>query len=165
MAFYIPAGPLRRRGFRIPRFARIGQSSLTPSLFLANANPLRWALRWGPPSAAYLGGKLQPVRPCFCAWSSLAGDSWSVIGGPVWDRPLRKKGGDGFFVRRRGGTPGPPAVHSGGTGETETIKQNKVLRQKVLFDSFSCKKKNAQRLEGGEGYGRTGGRPFDLERL
>ena len=44
---------LRRRGFRIPRFARIGQSSLTPSLLLSNANPLRWALRWGPPSAAY----------------------------------------------------------------------------------------------------------------
>ena len=49
----ISTGPLRRRGFRIPRFARIGQSSLTPSLLLSNANPLRWALRWGPPSAAY----------------------------------------------------------------------------------------------------------------
>ena len=30
-----------------------GQSSLTPSLLLSNANPLRWALRWEPPSAAY----------------------------------------------------------------------------------------------------------------
>ena len=48
----ISSGPLRRRGFRIPRFARTGQSSLTPSLLLSNANPLRWALRWGPPSAA-----------------------------------------------------------------------------------------------------------------
>ena len=45
-----------------------GQSSLTPSLLLSNANPLRWALRWGPPSAAYLGGKLRPVRFHSCAW-------------------------------------------------------------------------------------------------
>ena len=50
----ISTGPLRRRGFRIPRFARIGQSSLTPSLLLSNANPLRWALRWGPPTAAFI---------------------------------------------------------------------------------------------------------------
>ena len=38
---------LRRRGLRIPSFALSGQSSLTPSLLLSNANPLRWALRWG----------------------------------------------------------------------------------------------------------------------
>ncbi len=30
-----------------------GQSSLTTSLLLSNANPLRWASRWGPPSAAF----------------------------------------------------------------------------------------------------------------
>ena len=45
-----------------------GQSSLTPSLLLSNANPLRWALRWGPPSAACLGGKFQLVRFNFYAW-------------------------------------------------------------------------------------------------
>ena len=88
----ISTGPLRRRGFRIPRFARIGQSSLTPSLLLSNANPLRWALRWGPPSAACLGGKFQPVRFNFYAWPYRPGGGWSAVGGPVWDRPLRKKG-------------------------------------------------------------------------
>ena len=35
-----------------PSLRPAGQSSLTPSLLLSNANPLRWALRWGPPSAA-----------------------------------------------------------------------------------------------------------------
>ena len=45
-----------------------GQSSLTPSLLLSNANPLRWALRWGPPAAFYLGGKLRLVRLHSRAW-------------------------------------------------------------------------------------------------
>ena len=66
---------LRRRGFRIPRFARIGQSSLTPSLLLSNANPLRWALRWGPPAAAYWGGKFQTVRFLWRAWLGRANAS------------------------------------------------------------------------------------------
>ena len=50
-----------------PSLRPAGQSSLTPSLLLSNANPLRWALRWGPPSAAYWGGKFQMVRLCNCA--------------------------------------------------------------------------------------------------
>ena len=51
-----------------PSLRPAGQSSLTPSLLLSNANPLRWALRWGPPSAACLGGKFQPVRVHWYAW-------------------------------------------------------------------------------------------------
>ena len=51
-----------------PSLRPVGQSSLTTSLLLSNANPLRWALRWGPPAAACLGGKLQPVRFHNSAW-------------------------------------------------------------------------------------------------
>ena len=38
------------------------------------------------------------------AWLCRAGDSWSVIGGPVWDRPLREKR-TRLFIRRRGAPP------------------------------------------------------------
>ena len=51
-----------------PSLRPAGQSSLTPSLLPSNANPLRWALRWGPPSAACLGGKLPLLWFNFCAW-------------------------------------------------------------------------------------------------
>ena len=73
-----------------PSLRPAGQSSLTPSLLLSNANPLRWALRWGPPAAAYLGGKLRLVRFQSRAWLCRAGGGRSVVGGPVWDRPLQK---------------------------------------------------------------------------
>ena len=58
-----------------PSLRPAGQSSLTPSLLLSNANPLRWALRWGPPAAAYLGGKFQPVRVHWCAWLCQTNDT------------------------------------------------------------------------------------------
>ena len=58
-----------------PSLRPAGQSSLTPSLLLSNANPLRWALRWGPPSAACLGGKFQPVRVHWYAWLCRTNDT------------------------------------------------------------------------------------------
>ena len=58
-----------------PSLRPAGQSSLTPSLLLSNANPLRWALRWGPPSAACLGGKFQPVRVHWYAWLCRTSDT------------------------------------------------------------------------------------------
>ena len=36
------------------RFRLTAKTALAPLLLLSNANPLRWALRWGPPSAAYI---------------------------------------------------------------------------------------------------------------
>ena len=39
-----------------------GQSSLIPSLRLSNANPLRLALRWGPPAAAIVDESVS-IRP------------------------------------------------------------------------------------------------------
>ena len=62
-----------------------GQSSLTPSLLLSNANPLRWALRWGPPSAACLGGKFQPVRVHWYAWLCQTNDTGlsPTVGAPI----------------------------------------------------------------------------------
>ena len=56
-----------------------GQSLLVPSLRLSNANPLHWALRWGPPDGGLCGrvrrpaptgqfrscvGRWQPIRRC-----------------------------------------------------------------------------------------------------
>ena len=35
------------------RFRLTAKTALAPLLLLSNANPLRWALRWEPPSAAY----------------------------------------------------------------------------------------------------------------
>ena len=35
------------------RFRLTAKTALASLLLLSNANPLRWALRWGPPSAAY----------------------------------------------------------------------------------------------------------------
>ena len=68
-----------------PSLRPAGQSSLTPSLLLSNANPLRWALRWGPPSAACLGGKFQPVRVHWYAWVFSA----NAPGAGYLIRPLR----------------------------------------------------------------------------
>ena len=89
-AFY--SGPLGPSSSRIsyPSLRPDGQSSLTPSLHLRaksrrfaavalrsarlrasvlpNANSLRWALRWGPPSAADWIGKLGAVWFHSCAW-------------------------------------------------------------------------------------------------
>ena len=46
-----------------------------------------------PPGHWALGlQKLKLVRFHSRAWLGRAGDSWSVIGGPVWDRPLRNGG-------------------------------------------------------------------------
>ena len=39
-----------------PSLRPAGQSSLISSLRLSKANPLRWALRWGPPAAAIVDG-------------------------------------------------------------------------------------------------------------
>ena len=36
------------------RFRLTAKTALASLLLLSNANPLRWALRWGPPSAAYI---------------------------------------------------------------------------------------------------------------
>ena len=36
------------------RFRLTTKTAPAPLLLLSNANPLRWALRWGPPSAAYI---------------------------------------------------------------------------------------------------------------
>ena len=36
------------------RFRLTAKTALASLLLLSNANPLRWALRWGPPSAAYM---------------------------------------------------------------------------------------------------------------
>ena len=36
------------------RFRLTAKTAPAPLLLLSNANPLRWALRWGPPSAAYI---------------------------------------------------------------------------------------------------------------
>ena len=44
-----------------------------------------------------------------CAWLCRAGVCWSVIGGPVWNRPLREKR-NRLFIRRRGGPMWPPAM-------------------------------------------------------
>ena len=80
---------LRRRGFRIPRFARVGQSSLTPSLLLSNANPLRWVLRWGPPSAAYLGGKFRRLQFHGCAWLCCANALVRILAGAPRGSPTK----------------------------------------------------------------------------
>ena len=45
-----------------PSLRPAGQSSLISSLRLSNANPLRWALRWGPPAAAIVDGSAS-ARP------------------------------------------------------------------------------------------------------
>ena len=45
-----------------PSLRPAGQSSLISSLRLSNANPLRWALRWGPPAAAIVDGSAS-TRP------------------------------------------------------------------------------------------------------
>ena len=68
-----------------PSLRPAGQSSLTPSLLLSNAKPHRWALRWGPPSAACLGGKFQPVRVHWYAWVFSA----NAPGAEYLIRPLR----------------------------------------------------------------------------
>ena len=48
---------------------------LIPSLRLSNANPLRWALRWGPPAAAIVAGS----PPQFCTLCH----GWSEPGAAV----------------------------------------------------------------------------------
>ena len=99
----ISTGPLRRRGFRIPRFARTGQSSLTPSLLLSNANPLRWALRWGPPSAACWTENFE-----WCGSTTAPGFAEPTL-------PVR--------FRRRGGTLGRPGTARWGHRALQKIKR------------------------------------------
>ena len=41
------------------------KTAFAPLLLLSNANPLRWALRWGPPSVAFINRNRKPGTP-FC---------------------------------------------------------------------------------------------------
>ena len=102
-----------------PSLRPAGQSSLTPSLLLSNANPLRWALRWGPPSAAcwtenfeWCGsttapGFAEPTRPVRFrrrgGTSGPPGNGPMGASGPTKDQTHLR-------IRRRGGCPHPPAV-------------------------------------------------------
>ena len=52
-----------------PSLRPAGQGSLISSLRLSNANPLRWALRWGPPAAAIVDGSAS-ARPAPSATAS-----------------------------------------------------------------------------------------------
>ncbi len=47
------------------RFRLTAKTALASLLFFSNANPLRWALRWGPPSAAYMTRLRGPGTPLF----------------------------------------------------------------------------------------------------
>ena len=47
------------------RFRLTAKTAPASLLLLSNANPLRWALRWGPPSAAYMIRLRGPDTPLF----------------------------------------------------------------------------------------------------
>ena len=149
-AFY--SGPLGPSSSRIsyPSLRPDGQSSLTPSLHLRaksrrfaavalrsarlrasvlpNANSLRWALRWGPPSAADWIGKLGAVWFHSCAWlgraiapgANPAGrsgtgpyeESVTTSASSVGAAHTGADEGAEFVLFCRGGAPGPPAVET-----------------------------------------------------
>ena len=84
--------------FAFPRTPLRGDAYLLGCVkFPARGNLSGWSKF--PPAHWGLGQqKLQLVRFHFRAWLCCAGDSRSVVGGPAWDRPLRKKGDSGYAV-------------------------------------------------------------------
>ena len=69
-----------------PDWAKLAHSIAPP----LQRKPAALGFALGPPAAAYLGGKLRLVRFQSRAWLCRAGGGRSVVGGPVWDRPLQK---------------------------------------------------------------------------
>ena len=133
--FSWPFGPIHLESACL-RFRLTAKTAPAPLFLLFPANPLRWAspvvtmdwekrhrgrmracrfsgaqnlsgfLRLHPGHWALGLQKLPLVRFRFCAWLGRAGDSWSVIAGRSGTGPYEM--GDGFCVRRRGGTPSRP---------------------------------------------------------
>ena len=94
--------------FALPPDPHYGGRVLVRFCKISGAQNLSGWSKFPPGHRALASPKLQAVRFQFRAWLCRAGDSWSVIGGPVWDRPLCKKR-TRLFICRRGGCPHPPA--------------------------------------------------------
>ena len=101
------------------RFRPTAKTPLVPLLLLSNANPLRWALRWGPPTAAFINedweSKTSFITRAFC-----------VGGAQVWLRG--PAGGGGAPPPEPGGKEVPrrenPAAKKGASAKKPAVKKS-----------------------------------------
>ena len=114
----------RRRKVRLSPFPPDGENCarfLAPPL-QRKPTPLGFAL--GAAFGGLLDGKFRMVRFHNCAWVCRANAFGANPGGPVWDRPLRRRE-TVFVIRRRGGSQTRPqfyCVHTEKGGNKHSLK-------------------------------------------